>query len=225
MDGLSILVVEDNRDIAENLLDYLEGCGYEVDVIHSGQRAYQLLTHNHYDLLCLDVMLPGIDGFTLAKKIRTELHLSTPILFLTARDTMEDKVEGFGFGGDDYLTKPFDLQEVELRLSALARRAYGGITNRLLIGDWRVESSRMQIFYNDLPIKTTQTGFRIFKTLAQNYPDMVNRAELERVLWGELPPASDALRSHMFALRKSIKQVLNDECIETVHGVGFRIVI
>lgn len=225
MQSLSILVVEDNRDIAENLVTYLEQCGHEVDAIHSGQRAYQLLTHNHYDLLCLDVMLPGMDGFTLANKARQTLNLSVPILFLTARDTLEDKVEGFGFGGDDYLTKPFDLQEVELRIAALARRAYGNVTNKLLVGDWRVESSRIQIFYKNAELKTTQTGFKIFKLMAQNYPDLVNRRELERALWGDLPPASDALRSHMFALRKSIKEVVDGDWIETVHGLGFRLLV
>ncbi|MGJ8679755.1 response regulator transcription factor [Paraglaciecola sp.] len=225
MQTLCILVVEDNRDIAENLVSYLEQCGHEVDSIHSGQRAYQLLTHNQYDLLCLDVMLPGMDGFTLARKVRQTLNLSIPILFLTARDTLEDKVEGFGFGGDDYLTKPFDLQEVELRITALARRAYGNVTNKLLVGEWRVESTRMQIFYQDRPLKTTQTGFKVFKVLAQNYPDLVSRHDLERALWGELPPVSDALRSHMFALRKSIKEVVSGEWIETVHGLGFRLVV
>lgn len=225
MQSLSILVVEDNRDIAENLVTYLEQCGHEVDSIHSGQRAYQLLQQNKYELLCLDVMLPGMDGFTLARNVRQKLNLSVPILFLTARDTLEDKVEGFGFGGDDYLTKPFDLQEVELRINALAKRAYGNVTNQLLVGDWRVESSMLQIFYQDAPIKITQTGFKIFKVLAQNYPDLVNRRDLERTLWGDLPPASDALRSHMFALRKSIKEVVAGEWIETAHGLGFRLVV
>ncbi|GLR71367.1 response regulator transcription factor [Agaribacter marinus] len=225
MQSLSILVVEDNRDIAENLVNFLEDCGHEVDAIHSGNRAHQLLSINQYDVLCLDVMLPGMDGFTLARKVRNELNLSIPILFMTARDTLEDKVEGFTFGGDDYLTKPFDLQEVELRISALARRAYGNVTNRLLVGQWRIEFSRLQLFHRDEAIKTTQTGFNIFKQLALNYPNLVSRQALERSLWGELPPASDALRSHIFALRKAIREATTHDAIETVHGLGFRLVV
>ncbi len=220
---LKVLVVEDNHDIAENIVMYLEACGHQLDVIHSGMGALNLLQTHTYDVLLLDVMLPGMDGFTLAKKIRKQLKLSSPILFLTARDALDDKVEGFSQGGDDYLTKPFEMLELEMRIMALSKRAKGHISDEIIVANCVVDTNRRQIIIDNVPLKTTNIAYKIFKILAQSYPKILSKSDLEWALWQDEPPESDALRSHIFVLRKAIKQVSNNVTLETVHSIGYRL--
>jgi DNA-binding response OmpR family regulator len=222
---LDLVLIEDNHDIAENIVLYLEGRGHRMEWAWSGQAGLSLLEQNKYDAVLLDVMLPGIDGFTLAIKARHTLKVTTPILFLTARDTLEDKLEGFTSGGDDYLTKPFAMEEMEARILALARRASGQVTDELRLGEWSVQINQLQIYFHDQVVKTTQIGFKIFKALVSTYPNVLLRSDIEKVIWRDDPPDSDALRSHMFSLRKALGQVTRTPVIETVHGVGFRLII
>lgn len=227
LESLDILLVEDNRDIAENVALYLERFGHRIDMVHSGSAALELLQQSrrqentHYQVLILDVMLPGIDGFNLAIKIRHNLKLSTPILFLTARDTLDDKLEGFTVGGDDYLTKPFDIQELAARVLALARRAGGKVLDEVEVGLWRIEHQHYRISFNGSVVKTTRIGFQILQSLITNAPNLVLRRDIEKMIWGEDPPDSDALRSHMFVLRKAITGVTQTWRIVTTHGVGY----
>ncbi|MEM9439222.1 MAG: response regulator transcription factor [Pseudomonadota bacterium] len=223
MDPLDIVLIEDNHDIAENIVLYLEGKKHRVEWASTGNTGLTLLTENRYDVALLDVMLPNIDGFTLAIKARHSLAITTPILFLTARDTLDDKLQGFTSGGDDYLTKPFAMEEMEARLLALVRRATGLVTDTLKLDCWTVHTKRFQIHFQDQPLKTTKIGFKIFKALVSAYPNVVLRSEIENLIWGEDPPDSDALRSHMFSLRKAIGFATKSPVIETVHGIGFRL--
>ena len=122
---MRILIIEDNPDILANLYGYLEPRGYVVDSARNGYGGLALISENAYDAVVLDLMLPGLSGLELCQKMRAEFRLDTPVLMLTARDSLEDKAAGFNSGADDYLVKPFSLAELDMRLRALARRAAG----------------------------------------------------------------------------------------------------
>lgn len=222
---IDILLVEDNRDIAENIVLYFESAGHRIDIIHSSHGALSLLEKNTYDVFIFDVMLPGMDGFTLAHNIRTQQQITTPIIFLTARDTLDDKREGFIAGADDYMTKPFALEELLLRVLAIDKRATGMVTHKHSVGDWSIDNQLLEIRYKNKRLETTNIGFKLFSALMQHYPSVLSRAQLEKKLWGDNPPTSDALRSHTFALRKAIASVCDKPVIETVHSIGFRLKI
>ena len=133
---MRLLIIEDNADIAANLAGYLGPLGHSLDFAENGYGGLALIAQNEYDVVVLDLGLPGLDGLALCRKIRTELGKATPVLMLTARDTVEDKIAGFESGTDDYLVKPFSLAELEARLKALARRAGGSVTGAVLrVGD------------------------------------------------------------------------------------------
>lgn len=220
-----ILLVEDNHDIAENTIEYLEKLDYIVDYAATGTAALGLLETHHYGLLILDVMLPDIDGFSLAVKVRQQLHTATPLLFLTARDTLKDKLQGFSVGGDDYLTKPFALEELAARVHAVFRRTSGKVVSEFTLGPWQIDETHHQASYRGNALKLTRVGLTLLKYLAMEYPKLVPRSQLENAIWGDSPPDSDALRSHIFSLRKEISRHTNCTTVETVHGVGYRMVL
>jgi len=222
-DLINILLVEDNRDITDNIVFYLQRQGHIVDTCYLAQQALSLLQQQQYDMLVFDIMLPGMDGFTLAKQVRN-LKIATPIIFLTARGALEDKREGFNLGGDDYITKPFELEELELRIISVYRRAKGMIDDTLTLGQWSLNENLKEIKYQQQSIVTTHIGFTIFKALMISHPNILSRRELEKKLWRDTPPNSDALRSHIFSLRKAIARVYKEPVVETVHGVGFRFI-
>lgn len=223
-DVFDVLLVEDHQDIAENIVLFLER-DHMIDHAYSASQARTLLSVNHYDIIILDIMLPDVDGFTLAREIREELKKATPIIFLTARDTLDDKKRGFSLGADDYMTKPFDLEELALRLSALYRRTYGLTSDTLTLGKWTVNESNFTIAYDGKSVETTKIGFNLFKALVMHYPNILTRSKLEKLLWFDSPPDSDSLRSHIFLLRKSIAAVYDQPLIKTVHGIGFTLQI
>lgn len=222
--SIDILLVEDHHDIASNIMLYLTQYGHRVDIMYSANGALSLLEEQKFDVLILDVMLPGMNGFSLANTIRQRYNQNTPIIFLTARDTLEDKQEGFDSGADDYLTKPFELKELLMRVEALYRRATGQYQQHLQIGQWRIDIQSQEIHLQDKKITTTHTGFKIFHSLVLEHPGILTKRNLEKKLWGDSPPDSDALRSHVFSLRKAITHVTEETVIETVHGVGYRLI-
>src|SRR5690606_19575352 len=132
---MHILIVEDNRDIAENIADYLEPLGHSLDFAADGLSGLHLAATRAFDVIVLDVMLPGLDGIELCRRLRAEGHSSTPVLMLTARDQLEDKLSGFEAGADDYLVKPFSVKELEVRLKALAKRGRRGDGRQLRVAD------------------------------------------------------------------------------------------
>jgi DNA-binding response OmpR family regulator len=222
--SLRILIVEDNVDIAENIADYLEVQGHVLDFAMDGIGGLHLALTQDYDIIVLDIMLPGMDGLTFCRKLREQGGKQTPILMLTARDTLSDKLEGFEAGADDYLVKPFELQELEARLGALVRRAGQSLQDYLQIGDLKVDMGKMVVQRAGYPVELNRTSMKILTILMQAYPNVVSRKEIEHVLWGDMPPSSDALRSHIYALRRAIDKPFKRPLIQTVHGVGYRLV-
>ena len=170
-------------------------------------------------------MLPGMNGLTFCRKLRKEADNKTPVLILTARDTLSDKLEGFDAGADDYLVKPFALEELAARIGVLVRRKEKAADSRLCVADLEVDIGIMRVQRAGRKIEMNRACLKILIRLMQAHPNMVTRKELEHVLWGDAPPGSDALRSHIYALRSAIDKPFPYSLLQTVHGVGYRLVV
>ena len=219
---MRILIIEDHVDLAENLGDYLEDLGHSVDFAGDGLTGLHLAVVNPYDALVLDLMLPGVDGLELAKRLRRDAGDDVPILMLTARDTLEDKLAGFEAGSDDYVVKPFALQELAARLEAVTRRGKAR-RRHLRVGDLRLDLGTRVALRQGRRLSLNPTGFRLLRALMAASPDVVPRAELEATLWGDEPPDSDALRTHIYLLRQALDGPFERPLLQTVHSVGYRL--
>ena len=220
----SLLLVEDNRDIAEMVHAYLESQDYVVDYAADGVTGLHLAVSNPYDLIILDLMLPGMDGIQLCQKLRTEARRDTPVLMLTARDTLQDKLVGLDAGADDYLVKPFEIQELEARIRALLRRSRGELAPETLkVGDLTLDTGTLQIERAGHSIALTPIALRILTVLMRASPRVVSRRELEREIWGEMMPDSDTLRSHLYTLRKAIDKPFDKPLLHTIPSLGYRL--
>jgi DNA-binding response OmpR family regulator len=221
---MRILVIEDNRDIAANLGDYLEDRGHTVDYAADGVTGLHLAVVNDFDAIVLDLNLPGIDGIEVCRKLRMEGRKQTPVLMLTARDSLESKLAGFESGADDYLVKPFALQEVEARLQVLARRTKTNISRILNIADLEYNLDTLEIHRAGEFIQLNPTALKILQALMESSPSVVTRTELETKVWGEELPDSDSLRVHIHGLRAAVDKPFAVQLIQTRHGIGYRIV-
>jgi DNA-binding response OmpR family regulator len=219
-----VLLVEDHRDIAESIVDFLEPRGFSVDYAADGIGGLHLAVTQDYDVIVLDVGLPGADGLVVCRKLREEARRDTPILMLTARDTLEDKITGLEAGADDYLVKPFQIRELEARLRTLVRRHRGATARETYrVGDLELDLSTLQVTRSGRPIVVTPIGLRLLTVLMRASPRVVSRADLEREVWGEVPPDSDALRSHLYNLRKAIDRPFERPLLHTVAARGYRL--
>lgn len=220
---IRVLIVEDNRDICENIAEYLEKHSYVVDFAFDGISAMYLALTNPFDVIVLDLMLPGMDGLSFCKKLRADAKVDTPVLMLTARDTLDDKLKGFEAGADDYLVKPFALQELHARLQALCKRSHGKTDNLLTVGDLTMNRSTLQVHRAGQRIDLTPAGMRLLQRLMEEAPSVVARDDLETLLWADERPDGDALRSHLYKLRQAIDRPFDSPLIHTVHRIGYRI--
>lgn len=220
-----ILIIEDNPDIVANIYAFFEPKGFELDNAHNGISGLALAANNRYDVILLDVMLPGMDGTKLCKTLREEWHNKTPILMLTARDTILDKVAGFDSGADDYLVKPFSLVELELRIKALIRRQQDEyFEHSITVGDVTLNASEHKVIRAGSVLKLTPTGFKILNILMSASPRVVSKNELEEKVWGEDITSSDALRTHLHGVRVQVDKPFVTPVIVTVPGVGYQII-
>ena len=225
LDSRTILLIEDHLDISEMVGAYLEGRGFIVDYATDGITGLHLAVTNQYDTIILDLMLPGMDGLEVCHKLRNEAKNDVPVIMLTARDTLDDKVTGLEHGADDYLIKPFAIQELEARVRSLIRRHRGEISKEVLnIGDLSIDTSTLKVTRNDKELAVTPIGLKILTVLMRESPAVVSRRELERAVWGDILPDSDTLRSHLYNLRKVIDKPFDKKLLLTVQGSGFRIV-
>lgn len=224
MKNLSVLLVEDHRQLAQTVVEFLEQEGALVDYASDTTLARTLVQEHHYDILVLDVMLPGEDGYSFCEYLRKELALDTPVIFMTARDQLDDKLEGFARGGDDYIVKPFALPELVARVQALVRRERREVApNLLTVVDLQLDPARQEVRREGQLLKLSPTAFRILRILMRESPKVVSREQLEHELWGDLVPDSDALRSHLYNLRKAVDKPFEHALLETLPGVGFSI--
>ncbi|EOD54841.1 response regulator transcription factor [Aeromonas molluscorum] len=221
---MRILVVEDNPQVAETIMDYLELAGHSMDCAYHGQAALQLLAEQRFDVIIMDVMMPRLDGLSTVERLRAD-GIATPVLFLTARDALADKLAGFKAGGDDYLVKPFAMEELEVRLQALALRGpRGDIAAPLRFGELEVDPAAGRAKRAGVELKIGKIPFQILSLLTRRAPALVSRQELLDTIWGDDEPDSDALRSHIYALRNALDKPFEHPMLETLHGQGYRLV-
>ncbi|MCA1778054.1 MAG: response regulator transcription factor [Xanthomonadaceae bacterium] len=221
---MRILIIEDNRDIAANLGDYLSDRGHEVDYAYDGITGLHLAVSNEFDALVLDLALPGLDGLEVCRKLREEGRKETPVLMLTARDQLDDKLAGFDSGADDYLVKPFELKEVEARLVVLARRGQRVALRELNVDDLHFNLETLTVSRAGKQINLNPIGLKLLEKLMSASPAVVSRAELEHHVWGEELPDSDSLRVHIHSLRAAIDKPFDKSLLKTRHGIGYSLV-
>ncbi len=218
----SLLLIEDHQDIAEMVFNYLEQCGHSVDYAADGLTGLHLAVTNDYDLIILDLMLPGLDGLALCSRLRIDGRCDTPVLMLTARDTLDDKVAGLDAGADDYLIKPFELRELTARIGALLRRRRGQVAAEILsVADLRLDMGTLEVTRAGQPLTLAPIGIKLLTVLMKASPRVVSRADLERQVWGETLPDSDTLRSHLYNLRKIIDKPFGAVLLHTISGAGY----
>lgn len=219
-----VLLIEDTQQIAETVGEYLERLGYAIDYASDGNSGLHLATTNGYDVIILDIMLPGIDGLTLCRRLRGEVRNSTPILMLTARDTLDDKLLGLDAGADDYLVKPFALRELGARIHALIRRDRREVASQVLsIGDLTLDTATLDVRRRGKSIVLTPIGLQILTILMRESPRVVTRRAIEREVWGDTLPDSDTLRSHVYNLRTAIDKPFDKPMLHTLHSSGYRV--
>ncbi|MEM1435178.1 MAG: response regulator transcription factor [Pseudomonadota bacterium] len=218
----TVLLVEDHQELAATVGAFLESNDYVVDYASDGNMALALVAETTFDAIVLDIMLPGIDGIEVCRRLRKEERLTTPIIMLTARDQLDDKLSGFDVGADDYLVKPFDMPELVARIEALIRRERG-LAARYEVGPIVLDVDTLTVTRNEQPLKLSRTGFDILKILMREAPKVVTRETIERELWGEDVPDSDALRSHLYNLRQVVDKPFDTQLIETLPGRGYRL--
>jgi DNA-binding response OmpR family regulator len=219
-----ILIIEDDPAIAANLYDFLEARGHSVDAAADGITGLHLAVTQKFDGILLDLGLPAMDGITLCRKLRQEVDLDTPVLMLTARDTLEDKLKGFDHGADDYMIKPFALKEVEARLVAMHKRHGGKVTSRMLeTGDLSFDPKTLLVLFADTAVKLPPKCIRLLALMMSEPGRVFSRRELESEVWGDVQETSDTLRSHMHELRRALTRAGGYDPIETVHGLGYRL--
>ena len=220
-----VLIVEDDHIIAGNLYSFLEARGFLPDVAYTGHAALERVKAQRFDALILDIGLPGMDGNTVLHTLRNDMRVDVPVLMLTARDSLEDKLAGFSHGADDYLTKPFALLEVEARLLALIQRSKGAMVEAVReFGPLKYDTRSRGVVVNGQPVHLTRKASLIMDALMRDPGRVVAREELESLLWGNEPPSSDALRSQVHLLRRALADAGFDG-IETLHGTGWRLTL
>ncbi|QYF95118.1 response regulator transcription factor [Massilia sp. PAMC28688] len=220
---MHILVVEDNALLAHNLADGVEQHGHSADFATSGTHGLALALAGDYDVVVLDLGLPGMDGLAVCRQLRQRAGKRLPVLMLTARDTLADKLCGFDSGADDYLVKPFALEELLARCAVLARRHTLHQAPCITIGSLTVDRASRSAARAGVRLELAPAGFQILLALAEAHPRALTRSELTRVLWADAPPDSDALRTHLYQLRQRLDKPFARPMLLTLHGVGFRL--
>jgi DNA-binding response OmpR family regulator len=221
---MKLLIVEDNQSLVANLFDYFEARGHQLDAAPDGVTGLHLAVVNDYDAIVLDWMLPRLDGRTLLHKLRTDAGKLTPVIMLTARDELDDKIAGFRGGADDYLTKPFALPELEVRLEALLARSGAGQRARALeVGGLRLDPATLEVSRDGRRLHLYPACRKLLETLLRASPAVVSRERLEHVLWGDNPPDADLLRSHMYELRRVVDGPYPVKLLQTLPRTGYRL--
>ncbi|WP_045737250.1 response regulator transcription factor [Xanthomonas sp. MUS 060] len=223
---MRLLVIEDNRNLVANLFDYFEARGHTLDAAPDGVTGLHLATTQQYDALILDWMLPRLDGQQVLRALREEHQTNLPVIMLTARDELPDKIAGFRAGADDYLTKPFALPELEVRLEALLVRASGrGRSKVLRVGDLQLDLATLEVTRGGRILHLYPACRKLLEVLMQASPAAVTRDRLEHALWGDEPPDGDMLRSHIYDLRRSIDGPFAVKLIHTLPRIGYRLAV
>lgn len=222
-DKTPLLLVEDDSNLAGSLADYLSDCDYEIDFAFNGVSCIELARQNEYAVIIMDVSMPMMDGLSACHQLRHDLGVDTPVIFLTARDTLDDKIAGYKSGGDDYLVKPFAPKELVCRIEALRKRQYTNRSTDKSIGDLTIHPKRRQVSLDGQTLDLHAIQIQILMLLATAAPETVSKKSLEAALWPDETPQSNPLRTHVYRLRRQLNEKFGRHFIETVHGRGYRI--
>jgi DNA-binding response OmpR family regulator len=220
---MRILVIEDHKDILANISEYLTLKGCEVVGAEDGLTGLNLAITTRFDAIILDVMLPGMDGNLVCKNLREHTREQVPILMLTARDQLSDRLTGFNVGADDYIVKPFALSELFARIEAVARRTTGQKKRMLQVHDLTYDLDSLEVCRGGQLLKLNPTNMVFLELLMRKSPSVVKRRELEEAIWGRNTPDTDSLRSNIYLLRKAIDKNFDVPLLHTFHGVGYKL--
>jgi DNA-binding response OmpR family regulator len=220
---MRVLVVEDNAPVAESIRLMLEARKYAANVVTDGETGLDHLLRRCYDAAVIDVGLPGIDGFALARSARAE-GVQTPILMLTARDAVEDRVAGLDCGADDYLVKPFVEEELIARVAAILRRADRPVLGIVEVGALRIDLAARSVTYSGKPVSLGATEFRLLEFLARNAGMALSRTQIVERIWDyDFDGSSNIVDVYVSQLRRKLKALGASGVIETVWGIGYRL--
>lgn len=221
---MKILIIEDNADIAANVGLYFENKGHTVDFAYNGLHGLTIAQENPFDIIVLDLMLPGLDGTSVCQRLKASHQSTAAIIMLTARDTLDDKLLGFEAGADDYLVKPFSLLELEARINALQKRGHPGTDNPILkVADLELNLAEHSVTRDNQPIKIKPVNFKILQFLMMNQQRVVAQSEIIDYVWKDDPPEGDPLRVHIHNIRQKIDKPFVQKLLHTVHGIGYRL--
>jgi len=220
---MNILIIEDNKKVAQALKKGLEAEHYDVEVVYTGEEGFFLINTQKFDLIILDLMLPGRDGLEILSALRGQQD-KTPVLILTAKDAIEDRVVGLDAGADDYLIKPFAFAELSARIRALLRRGIDGQILKLRLADLEMDLVKHAVTRSGRPIFLTVKEFEIIEYLLRNHGQVVTREMLAKDVWQETQratPLDNVIDVHIARLRKKIDEPFAKKLLHTVRGVGF----
>lgn len=215
---MSFLLVEDDIDLATAIIDYLALEEMQCDHAVNGLTGLNLIQSNLYDCVILDLNLPKMDGLKVSETLRED-GCDVPILMLTARDTLDDKLSGFAKGADDYLVKPFAMQELIARINVLSQRRSGQI-KKLNVCGLTLDTQQQKIYKDNNPLKLSPTAYKILEQLIRASPNPVSKQQLMQHIWGDELPDSNNLKVHLFNLRKAVNSD-GQKLIHTLKGLGF----
>ena len=218
---MRILVIEDNSDIAANLGDYLEDRGHTVDFAADGVTGLHLAVVHEFDAIVLDLNLPGMDGIEVCRKLRNEARKQTPVLMLTARDSLDNKLAGFDSGADDYLIKPFSIEELLARVRAHLRRVNPAVTGEVRVADLVMNLDGREIFRGGRRVELSAKEFELLELLARNPGKVFSRFEIEEKVWPEYTGGSNVVDVYIGYLRRKLEEGGERRLIHTVRGVGY----
>lgn len=221
--GLRVLIVEDQADIAANIWDFLERRGYVVDHAADGESGLVRALAGAVDVVVLDLGLPRLDGLDLCRKLR-EAGRGVPVLMLTARDTLEDKLRGFAEGADDYMVKPFAMKELEARIQSVYRRGRPMPAQMLVVGDLSYDGGSMLATRSGQTLTLSKTQSCLLQELLRAYPSVVSHQTLIHAVWGDSDVDVASLHSHFYVLRAIVDRPFHHPMIQTIHGIGYRLV-
>ncbi len=222
---MRILVVEDDVQLAEMLVEALTDLQYVVDVAENGEEAWDFVNGLEYDLVVLDITLPKLDGVSFCQRLRSR-NRTIPVLMLTARDTLADKVTGLDAGADDYMVKPFEMPELMARIRALLRRNQGATSfPDLSWGSLSLNSSTYEVIYAEYSLHLTPKEFALLELMVSSGRRVLSRTGIIERIWSlNEPPSEETVKSHIKSLRNKLREAgAPDDFIETVHGLGYRL--
>ncbi|MCP4980917.1 MAG: response regulator [Gammaproteobacteria bacterium] len=218
---MRLLLVEDDKQLGSGMRKALMRDGDHVDWLTDGAQALAAIRSDSFELIILDLQLPGKDGISVLQTMRRE-SIDTPVLIMTARDTVDERVLGLDSGADDYVVKPVELKELRSRVRALSRRSHGFAAPEIVLGELRINSASMQVWYQGVKVELNRKEFVVLLELVNKPGQVLERAQLETVLYGwDEGVESNALEVHIHHLRKK----LDGKLIKTVRGIGYKLEI